>query len=284
MDNFDFVEAFSSNDSIGKSVATTLKDSSVKTCFVCIPQLLIHVAKDTIEPIVDACKEAGVVRIIKVGSFEPEKCEYGRKHLQAEQYIHDQGLKLTVVRAGSLSSKPDFWGPGPPGAPYFLYDIFSSMSYLSRIGLGIFRTMGSCASFIGDEKLPFVDTRDYADAVLEVLLAPEAHDDKTYTIISEPHIDIKTVASVYSELIGRKISVTYVEDEDEIRAIFKMAAFGPEMTDLTVEMLTRFREGGVADIESDDFGKLTGGKVPLTLANFAAENVSKVGRPPKLWW
>jgi hypothetical protein len=70
MDNFDFVEAFSNNeDSTGKSVAaTTLKDSSVKTCFVCIPQLLIHVAKDTIEPIADACKEAGVVRIIKVGS------------------------------------------------------------------------------------------------------------------------------------------------------------------------------------------------------------------------
>ena len=55
--------------------------------------------------------------------------------------------------------------------------------------------MGSCPSFIRDEKVPFMNTHDYADAVLEVLLTPEAHDNKTYTIISEPHINMKTVAS-----------------------------------------------------------------------------------------
>lgn len=277
LDAFDFVRAGD-----GAAVlAETLKSFGVKTCFVCIPQDLIYKAKEYVEPIADACAAANVERVVKVGTFEPSRYEYGRRHVAAEECIKDRKIKLTVLQAGALSSNPDYLGPAPPGAPYVMLDVFSALSHLLKVGLAPFRTLGSCASFFGEGKVPFVDTRDLADALVAVLLDPSAHDGKTYTIVSDPHIGTKEIASTYGSLLGRTIPVKAC-GEAETRAILKMSGLPDQMVDLLIEMFGRFSEG-VGDCDSDDFAKLTQGKTARTFAKFAEEKVLAASRPPPRW-
>jgi uncharacterized protein YbjT (DUF2867 family) len=260
-----------------------MQKARVDTCFICVPQNMVYVAKEYVKPIVDACVASKVVkRVVKVGTFDPTKYEYGKKHLSAEDYIRNQNLKLTVVQGGALSSDPDFLGPGPPGAPYMLIDIFSTLSHLSIIGLALFRTMGSCASFTGEAKHPFCDTRDMADALAAILLTdkPKEHEGKTYFIVSEPRIGPRETAATYGAQLGRTIPVKFC-DEPEQRLLLGMSGDNPEMIELLIEMFARISENQ-SDYDSDDFKLLTG-KTPRTFAAFVEERVKSSLRPPPLW-
>jgi len=262
-----------------EALITILKSYTLQTSFVCIPQKSVDQGPQFVDPIATALKQAGIVRVIKVGTGVPDKYEYGRRHLKAEQLIRDKGLKLTVLQAGDISTNPHWLGPSPPGAPYALHDVFKALSYLSFFGF-LFRSMGTCVDMIGGGRTPFMDLRDYGEALAVVLLDPAKHDGKTYRIVSTPHVRISDIAREYGKLLNRTIYVVNPTEEDK-RMLLGMEGYKGTMADIIIEMFDRFSEG-IYDYDSDDFTKLTG-RPPRTLTDFCKEKVQANGKPISLW-
>mmetsp|Transcript_12687 Transcript_12687/g.26998 ORF Transcript_12687/g.26998 Transcript_12687/m.26998 type:complete len:328 (+) Transcript_12687:148-1131(+) len=265
-------------------LADILKSKGVETCFLLIPQLQVAYAKKFVEDnYLSAFKSAGVKRVVKVSTGNAEKYEYGRRHIAAEDAIREAGLNLTVFRAGDFSTNPHWLGPAPPGAPYVLIDIFKGMSYLSYVGIGMFRSMGNLGSFIGsDIDVPFMHLADFGDAIASCLMNAAEHENKTYTIYSDK-VTFNDVANIYSDLLGRKIHVLEMSD-DEIKGLIAMDGYKGELADICVEMFHKFREGAfMTDDTWDGFQTLCPGKTPRKFKDFAKEKVDAGFKPLKLW-
>ena len=260
------------------ALAELLSSAKVETIFLCIPQLLVAGAKKYVDDLIPAWKKGGVVRVVKVGTGNPSTYEYGRRHVASEDAIRKAGLKLTVLEGGSYSTNPQWLGPSPPGAPYLLVDVFKGLSYLSYVGLGVFRSMGNVACFTKEDlEEPFVDLRDFAEALAVVLLDSKKHEGKTYRIYSEG-VTPKEIAAVYGELLGRKFHVLTLSD-DEISALMEMNGFKDEMLELIMDMFTNFRNGVFQTDETwNGYQEITG-KKPRTFKDFAKEIVGAKVKP-----
>lgn len=262
------------------ALSEMLSSGNVETVFLCIPQLLVLESRSYVEDFIPAWKKSGVVRVVKVGTGNAKAYEYGRKHVEAEQAIRDAGFKLTVLEGGDYSTNPHWLGPFPPGAPYALIDIFKGLSYLSYLGLGFFRSMGNVACFFDEDTIqPFVDLRDFGEALAVVLLNAAEHEEKTYRIYSDS-VTMTDVANIYGDLLGRKLHVLKMS-HDEIRVFLGMSGFKGEFADLLIDMFERFKEGVYEPDESwNGFTELTG-KRPLTFKDFAKEKVGAGLKPLK---
>jgi uncharacterized protein YbjT (DUF2867 family) len=265
------------------ALAEILKSKKVETCFLCIPQLLVASAEAYVkQDLLPALTQAKVVRMVKVGTGNAEHYEYGRRHIAAEKAIRDTGVTLTVLRGGDFSSNPQWLGPAPPGAPLVLIDVFKGLSTLSYVGLSIFRSMGNLANFLGTAKEPFLHLSDFGEALAACLLNAKDHEDKTYKVYSDV-VSMQDVADVYSSLLGRKIHVLDMND-DEIRALLAMDGFKGEMADIALEMFSQFKKGVYEpDSSWDGFQKLCPGREPRRFKDFAAEKVNAGWKPLKLW-
>jgi hypothetical protein len=264
-------------------LAEILMSKKVETCFLCIPQLLVASAEAYVKnDILPALSKAKVVRVVKVGTGNAEHYEYGRRHIAAENAIRDIGVTLTVVQGGDYSTNPQWQGPAPPGAPLVLIDFFKGLSYLSYVGLSIFRSMGNVANFLGTVKEPFLHLSDFGEALASCLLNAKDHEGKTYKVYSDA-VSMQEVADVYGSLLERKIHVLDMND-DEIRALLAMHGFKGEMVDISLEMFSQFKKGVYEpDSSWDGFQKLCPGKEPRTFKDFAAEKVNTGWKPLKLW-
>lgn len=265
------------------ALADILISKKVQTCFLCIPQLVVASAEAYVKTnIIPALTRAKVVRVVKVGTGNAEHYEYGRRHIAAEKAILDIGVKLTVVQGGDYSTNPQWLGPAPPGAPFLLIDFFKTLSFLSYLGLSIFRSMGNVANFLGSVKEPFLHLSDFGEALAVVLLNARDHEGKTYKVYSEA-VTMQEVADVYGDLLGRKIHVLDMND-DEIRALLAMDGLKGEMADIALEMFSQFKKGVYEpDSSWDGFQKLCPGKEPRTFKEFAAKQVNAGWKPLKLW-
>ena len=260
------------------SLASILSSNKVETAFICVPQLMVNRCKEYVEELIPAWKKGGVKRVVKVGTGNAQEYAYGRKHVEAEEAIRNAEFKLTVLEGGDFSTNPTWLGPSPPGAPYVLIDLFKGLSYLSYIGLGMFRSMGNIGNLIGTVKQPFMDLRDFAEALAVVLLDAPKHEGKLYRIYSEA-VTMQDVANVYSELLGRKIHVIDLS-EKEIKTLMEMSGFKGEMLELLMDMFARFHSGVYEpnDESWEGFTKLTG-KQPRTFKAFAKEKVDTGMKP-----
>lgn len=61
------------------------------------------------------------------------------------------------------------------------------------------------ANFFGTKKEPFLDLRDFGEALAVVVLESSKHDGKTYRVYSEA-VTVQEVDNVYGDLLGRKIT------------------------------------------------------------------------------
>lgn len=255
----------------------------VETAFVCVPQLLVHKAKEYIEPLSDLLVKASVRHVVKVGTGEPEKYEYGRRHLQAEQALKDKGLQLTVLNGGEFSSNPDYLGPAPTGAPYCLIDLFKGVSYLSYLnGSVALKGWGNFPSlYSGDVKLAFMDLRDFADAFKVVLLDPSKHTGKVYQICSEPLVSMRDVANIYGELLGRTFHVIHVKDENERkdRLTQDFGEMERDMMEIAMDCYQVFEETGCFTGENWTGLKELTGQHGRTFRAFAEERVRASWKP-----
>lgn len=262
------------------ALSEMLSSANVETIFLCIPQMLVVESRSYVEDLIPAWKKSGIVRVVKVGTGNAKAYEYGRKHAEAEQAIRYAGLKLTVLEGGDFSTNPPWLGPSPPGISYALIDIFKGLSYLSYLGLPFFRSMGNVACFYNEDTIePFLDLRDYGEALAVVLLNATDHEGKTYHIYSDA-VTPRDIANIYGELLGRKLYVVKMSD-DEIKTFLAMKGIKGEFADLLIDMFKRFKEGVFEPDESwNGFAEITG-KRPRTFKDFAKEKVGSGWKPLK---
>jgi len=157
------------------------------------------------------------------------------------------------------------------------------MSYLSYVGIGMFRSMGNLGSFVGtDINQPFMHLADFGDAIASCLMNAAEHENKTYKINSDK-VSMNDAANAYGDLLGRKIHVLEMSD-DEIKGLMAMEGYKGELADVMVEMFHRFREGVYEpDGTWDGFQTLCPGKTPRKFKDFAKEKVDAGFKPVKLW-
>lgn len=162
-----------------------------KVYIVYYPDLAVPGAFETISTFVEAAKNAGVKKLVLLsgkGEREAERCE---------EVVANSGLDYTLVRASWFSQN-------------------FSESFLLEPVLG-----GHVALPLPEARIPFVDTTDIAEVVVETLMNNE-HNGKTYEITGSRLLGFQEVVQEIASVSGRTIQYQTVSLE-EYSAMMKAA-------------------------------------------------------------
>jgi uncharacterized protein YbjT (DUF2867 family) len=198
--------------------------------------------------LVDAAKQAGVKRIVKLSAIGCEQepgIQLGRWHRAIEKKVEASGIAWTFLRPNNFYENfINYYGPDAQGTIYL-----------------------PC----GQAAASFIAGGDIALAARAALTQP-GHEGKVSTLTGPEALTIAQAAKVIGEVSGR--TVTYVDVPEESA---KQAMLGfhmpPWMVDAMME-LHAVDKAGYAAAVTDDFTKLTGDK-PRRFAMFARENAAK---------
>lgn len=155
------------------------------------PDLAIPGAFEAISGLVEIAKTKGVQKLVLLsgkGETEAERCE---------QLVMQSGLDYTIVRANWFSQN------------------FSESFLLEPI------KNGHVALPLANIKVPYVDTGDIADVVVESLLHEE-HNRQIYQLTGEDLYTFQEVTKMISEATGRDISFTAITLEEYVEAMRSM--------------------------------------------------------------
>lgn len=146
------------------------------------PDLAVPGALEAIQGLTEAAKAAGVKKLVLLsgkGEREAERCE---------EVVAHSGLDYTLVRASWFSQN------------------FSESFLLEPI------LAGHVALPMPEAKIPFVDTGDIAEVVVQALLHEE-HNGKTYEITGPRTLTFKEVVQEIAAGIGKPIHYQAVSQE-----------------------------------------------------------------------
>lgn len=197
---------------------------------------------------VDAAKRAGVKHIVKLSAIgcdmEPG-IQLGRWHRAQEKYIEASGLDYTFLRPNNFMD-----------------------NFVTYAGMTI---KGNSAIFmpLGNGAVSYIDARDIA-AVAAAALTRDGHAGKAYTLTGPVALTLHEVASALGKALRRQVN--YV-DLPEAAARQAMRQQMPDwMVDAMME-LNAIDKAGYAAVVTDTVKEITG-KAPLTISQWAADNVS----------
>ena len=162
-----------------------------KVYIVFYPDLAVPGAYEAIQGLTEVAKKAGVTKAVLLsgkGEKEAERCE---------QVVENSGLDYTLVRAS--------WFNQNFSESFFLEPILS----------------GHVALPMPDTKIPFVDTGDIAEVVVEALIN-DAHNGKTYEITGPNALTFEEVVDIIAQATEREITYQAVTQE-EYNAMMKDA-------------------------------------------------------------
>lgn len=180
---------------------------------------------------VDAAAEAGVEHLVYVSfSGAAPDCTFtlGRDHYATEQHIRSSGLAFTFLRDN------------------FYADFLPAMVSAD----GVIRGPA------GAGRVALVAQDDIADAATAVLLDPDAHIGKTYSLTGPEALSFDAIAVILTEGLARPISY---HPETVAEAYASRVQYGaPDwQVDAWVSTYTAIAQGEVAAV-SDDIPRLTG--------------------------
>ncbi len=162
-----------------------------KVYIVYYPDLAVPGAFEAIQGFTEAAKKAGVKKAVLLsgkGEKEAERCE---------QVVANSGLDYTLVRASWFNQN------------------FSESFFLDPI------LAGHIALPMPNARIPFVDTGDIAEVVVEALLN-DAHNGKTYEITGPNAMTFEEVIREIADVTGRNLKYQAVSQE-EYNAMMKAA-------------------------------------------------------------
>ena len=152
------------------------------------PDLAVPGARKSIEEFTSLAVKSGVKKMVLLsgkGEKEAELCE---------QVVMNSGVDWTIVRASWFNQN------------------FSESFFLDPI------KAGQVALPKAETLIPFVDTDDIADVVVEALLN-EKHSGKTYELTGPRQLTFKKVVEEISETTGRNINFDSITMEDYKRLL-----------------------------------------------------------------
>ena len=162
-----------------------------KVYIVFYPDLAVPGAFEAIKSLTEVAKKAGVKKAVLLsgkGEKEAERCE---------QVVANSGLDFTLVRASWFNQN------------------FSESFFLDPI------LSGHIALPMPDAKIPFVDTSDIAEVVVEALIE-DSHNGKTYEITGPRTMTFEEAISEIAHATERHLKFQAITQE-EYNAMMKAA-------------------------------------------------------------
>lgn len=133
-------------------------------------------------PFIDAAVTAGVRHVVFISLLGIEHNPFP-PHYKIEKYIKQSGIPFTFLR-------PSFF-----------------MQNLNTTHREDIRDRDDIFLPAGHAKVSFIDTRDIGEAAARVLMEPELHANKSYTLTGPEAVTYSEAACLFTEILGR--SITY---------------------------------------------------------------------------
>jgi NAD(P)H dehydrogenase (quinone) len=195
---------------------------------------------------VNAAKAAGVKHIVYTSMPNPtvdSKITFAGDHRGTEEAVKASGLGYTILRNA-----------------WYFENLFMSLPQVLASGHWYTST--------GDGKVNNLARADCAAALVAVL-ASDNTESKTYTLTGAEKLTTAEIATLASEVLGKKIEVIQLNDE-QLAGGMK----GAGLPDFLIPFLIGFEANtriGAADIETNDVELLTG-KKPSSFRTFFEQN------------
>jgi uncharacterized protein YbjT (DUF2867 family) len=209
--------------------------------------------------IIDQAKYAGVKHIVRLSVFGLANrtkgfgaTEIGRRHLEIEKYIQENGFAYTFLRPMCFNQNI---------AWHHAFEIQNQFQISSQFG--------------PTAKVNFIDARDIA-AVAAIALTSSGHENKIYELAGPQSLSMTEVAQILSKQLGKEIKFV---DMTEGQAKERLISWGVPASEaaLLAIMFNQVRLGNTGDL-TDDLKKLIGNR-GITLETFMADNIEQF-RPP----
>lgn len=174
------------------------------------PDLAVAEAPGHISQLMDACKAAGVEKIVLLsgrGEANAQVCE---------QIVRDSSLRYTLLRAGWFNQNFD--------EGHFLESVLA----------------GTVALPIGQSVEPFVDCDDIADVAFAAL-TNDIHDGELYELTGPDLLSMKDVTQILSDAAGYEVKyqpISFEEHEAELTQ-----HMGPEFAKFLTELMREVMDG-----------------------------------------
>lgn len=218
----------------------------IDTLFVLLP--LVPHKLTLARNVAQAAQQAGVKHIVRSsGAGADAQSPFALPRLQGsiDQIFADTGLATTFLR--------------PAG---FMQNYAGYMADMVKAGT----LYGATA----DQPQSLIDVRDIAAAAATILLQPQAHAGKAYTLTGAEALSDSARAAILSDLLGRQVSFVEVSQE---AANASMAQLG--MPPVLVEWLSSLNQiisRGYAGAISPDLPQLLG-RAPLDFRQFVQDHL-----------
>lgn len=214
--------------------------SGVQRMFFMRPPHISNIERDMV-PAMDAAKRAGVKYVVFLSLIGIEKTTYV-PHYKVEMYLRESNFHTTFLRSSFF------------------------MQNLNTVHRAEIRDRNEIFVPVGRAKTSFIDARDIGAVAAVALL--DGHAGKNYDLTGAEALDYWEVAQIMSEVLGRKI--TY-RNPNPLRFFFASVRRGVGLAFalVTTGLYTSTRLG-MADIVTDEVGKITGYK-PITLRQYVMD-------------
>ncbi|WP_207432506.1 SDR family oxidoreductase [Sabulibacter ruber] len=217
--------------------------TGVSTAFLITPfaENQVEMAK----MLVDAAQAAGlrhVVRLSASGAEVEPGIQLGQWHRMAEEYLKATELNYTILRPGSFMQN---------FVNQHAQSIIQENSFYLPLGNG---------------RVSYIDARDIGDVAAEILLRPEGHDDRAYTLTGPQALSGYEVAEVLSSVTGRTIEYIDVPEE-AARASMQQHGLPDWMTESLLELNAISRAGYASGVTGEVQEII--GRAPYTFQDFA---------------
>ncbi|TDC37263.1 SDR family oxidoreductase [Micromonospora sp. 15K316] len=190
-----------------------------------------------------AARQAGVrhvVRLSAIGAAHDAPTRNGRLHALSDAELQNSGLGWTILRPSNFMQNLLFTVNGDE-----LYGVF------------------------GEGRVGGIDVRDIAEVAAEILIAPERHDGKIYTLTGPESITLHEAAEEISRAAGRP--VRYVpQSPEETRDGLLRAGLDEWMAEALAEYRAAYGSG-FGDFTNDHVSSVTG-RSPRSIAEFARDH------------
>jgi len=198
--------------------------------------------------VVRAAEQLGVDHVVKLsalGASDHSHSAIAREHWAVEQALQSSRLKWTILRPHAFMQN-------------WLGDVADSVL-----------AEGVIYAPIGEGRVPFIDARDIAAVAAEVLLHPDEHVGKKYSLTGGAAVGYGDLAAALSEATGRPVTYRPISME-EARSRAAARGVAPATIDAMLAIAAYQKDGGPTAIVSPRVQEILG-RAPRTIGDFARD-------------
>jgi uncharacterized protein YbjT (DUF2867 family) len=194
----------------------------IKKVYLISPETNDHLA--LVKEFIDVAATAGV-HVIKHSRYgaENQEIQFARRHRQVELYIENTVSDFTFIRPNE---------------------------YMQNFITGYIPAGGVIYLPMGHGVISYIDARDIASTVAEILNQSEKHSGKSYTLTGPRAVSVADIANELSEASGVHISYVDIPDETARHALETSGSPG-WLIDAVLEMHGRSRDNYASWVTTD---------------------------------